>query len=260
MPAAAALPVAAPAAGAVTSSLINAGSGLLGGVLKLFGQNSAQKAAKKQSDLNYADANRQIDANMAKQQAWQDQMRGDTGFQGMMASAMGPQTSTTSSSSVEDSEQNTTQNYGAQQGTLDEAMQAAKNSVGTANVLQAQQLAALNRSIAGQNQSQRKAIGNIAAARGVDPAIASLGMDQKMRNDQLGAELSIAQQGRENTRGAWGDVNALLDRYKAENTKRHATGRSSGTTTGGPDIGSYLSMQQLLRPGERPVYTRQATA
>jgi hypothetical protein len=187
---------------------------------------------------------------MAAQQAWQDQMKGDTGFQSMLASAMGPQTTSSTSSSVTDQ----SQGYGTQQGTLDEMMQAAKNSVGTANVLQAQQLAALNRNISGQQQAQDRAIQNVAAARGIDPNIAKLGMNQGINRQRLDAELGIGQQGRENTRQAWGDVNSLLERYKTQRTKS----KGSSTSTGGPDIGAYLGMQQMLRPGERPVVQRQA--
>jgi hypothetical protein len=217
---------------------------------KAVGGHLAQKSAKSQAQQNYLDTQRQIDANMASQKAWQDQMRNDPGFAGMMQSAMGPQTTSTSSSSSSEA----WADYGNQQGTLDEMMGAAKDSVKSANVLQAQELAALNRNISQQQEQQRRSIGNIAAARGVDPAIAGLGMDRGIQGQRLDAELGIAQQGRANTRQAWGDVNALLDRYKRE----HSKSRGSSTTTGGPDIGAYLSMQQLLRPGERPVVQRQA--
>jgi hypothetical protein len=215
-----------------------------------IGGHMAKKSAQSQAQKNYLDTQRQIDANMAGQKAWQDQMRGDPGFASMMQSAMGPQTTSTSSSSSSDA----WQDYGDQQGTLDEVMQAAKNSVGTANVLQNQQLAALNRNISAQGQQQDQLIRNVAASRGVDSNVAKLGMNQGINRQRLDAELGIAQQGRENTRQAWGDVNSLLDRYKRE----HSKSRGSSTTTGGPDIGAYLSMQQLLRPGERPVVQRQA--
>jgi hypothetical protein len=187
---------------------------------------------------------------MAGQQSWKDNLKGDSGFQGMLSSAMGPQTTSSESSSVSDQ----SQGYGGQQGTLDELMQAAKNSVGTANVLQSQQLAALNRNISGQQQAQDRAIQNVASARGIDPNIAKLGMNQGINKQRLDAELGIGQQGRENTRQALGDVNALLERYKTQKTKS----RGSSSTTGGPDIGAYLGMQQMLRPGERPVVQRQA--
>lgn len=235
MPAAIAVPAIASVAGSVIGAV---------------GNKLAQNSAQKQAQQNYMDTQRQIDANMAAQRAWQDQMRGDTGFQSMMQSAMGPQTTSTSSSSSSEA----WQEYGPQQGTLDEMMSAARDSVKTANVLQAQQLAALNRNISGQQQAQNRTIQNVAAARGVDPSIASLGMNQGIQNQRLQAELGIAQQGRENTRQAWGDVNSLLERYKRQKSKS----RGSSTTTGGPDIGAYLSMQQLLRPGERPVVQRQA--
>jgi hypothetical protein len=215
-----------------------------------IGGHLAKKSAQSQAQQNYLDTQKQIDANMAGQKAWQDKMQSDPGFAAMMQSAMGPQTTSTSSSSVSDQ----SQGYVGQQGTLDEMMGAAKNAVGSANVLQAQQLAALNRNISGQQQQQNTAIGNIAAARGVDPAIARLGMNQGINNQRLNAELGVAQQGRENTRQAWGDVNSLLERYKTQ----HTTSRGNSTTTGGPDIGAYLGMQQLLRPGERPVVQRQA--
>jgi len=217
---------------------------------KAVGDHLGKKSAKNQAQQNYLDTQKQIDANMAKQAAWQQQMQNDPQFQSLMASAAGPQVTTTSSSSS--SEQ--TQDYGAQQGTLDEMMKAARGSVDTANVLQAQQLAALNRNIASQQQGQNREINNIAAARGVDPKVAKLGMDQGINNQRLNAELGVAQQGRENTRMAWGDVNSLMERYKSQKTKS----RGNSTTTGGPDIGAYLGMQQILRPGERPVVQRQA--
>lgn len=218
------------------------------------GGHLAKKSAQSQAQKNYQDTQSQIDKNMAAQKAWQDQMRSDPQFGAMMASATGPQT--TSSSSWSNSDSTQTQGYGPQQGTLDEMMQAAKNSVGTANVLQNQQLAALNRNISAQGQQQDQLIRNVAASRGVDSNVAKLGMNQGINRQRLDAELGVAQQGRENTRQAWGDVNSLMERYKTMNTKTNQ--RGGGTTTGGPDIGAYLSMQQLLRPGERPVVQRQA--
>lgn len=235
MPAAVAIPAIVSVAGMAANAI---------------GGHLAKNSAKNQAQQNYLDTQKQIDANMASQKAWQDQMRGDAGFQGMMASAMGPQTTTSSSHSVSDE----SQNYGAQQGTLDELMQAAKNSVGTANVLQSQQLAALNRNIGAQGKAQDTNIRNIAASRGVDPRVASLGMNQGINNQRLNAELGIAQQGRDNTRQAWGDVNAVLDRYK----RTHQVQNSSGTSTGPANYGAYLGMQNMLRPEERPVVQRQA--
>jgi len=234
-----------PAAVAVPAIISVAGM-----AAKAVGGHLAKKSAKSQAQQNYLDTQKQIDNNMASQKAWQDGMRNDPQFAAMMQSAAGPQTTSTSSSSSGEA----WQSYGPQQGTLDEMMQAAKNSVGTANVLQNQQLASLNRNISQQGQAQDKLIRNIAASRGVDSNVAKLGMDQGINRQRLDAELGIAQQGRENTRQAWGDVNSLLDRYK----KEHSKSRGSSTTTGGPDIGGYLSMQQLLRPGERPVVQRQA--
>lgn len=231
MPAAVAVPAIASVAGSAMGAI---------------GSHMARKSATNQAQKNYEDTQRQIEANMAQQKAWQDAMRGDSAFQSMLQSAMGPQTTSTSSS------QTAWQSYGPQQGTLDEMMQAAKDSVKSANVLQAQELAATQRNISGQEAAQRRQIGNIAAARGVDPAVAALGMNQGINNARLAAELDIAQKGRENTRQAWGDVNALLERYK----KQHSKG--SSTTTGGPNIGAYLSMQELLRPQDRPVVQRQA--
>lgn len=225
---------------------------VLGGLstgLGAFSQYKAQKGREKQANQSYLDTQRQIDQNMLAQKAWQDQMRGDPGFASMMQSAMGPQTSSTSSSSSSEA----WQDYGKQQGTLDEMMQAARDSVKSANVLQNQQLSALNRNISAQGQQQDQLIRNIAASRGVDSNVAKLGMNQGINRQRLDAELGIAQQGRENTRQAWGDVNALLDRYKRE----HSKSRGSSTTTGGPNIGAYLSMQELLRPQERPVVQRQ---
>jgi len=230
--------------------LIPALASVAGSVASAIGGHKAQSSAQNQAQSNYLDTQGQIDKNMAGQQAWQDQMRGDSGFQGMLQSAMGPQTTSSTSSSTS----NQSQGYGGQQGTLDEMMQAAKNSVGSANVLQAQQLAALNRNISGQQQAQNTALGNVAAARGIGSTIAKLGMNQGINNQRLQAELGIGQQGRENTRQAWGDVNALLERYKTQKTKSSG----SSTSVGGPDIGAYLGMQQMLRPGERPVVQRQA--
>lgn len=234
-----------PAAVAVPAIISVAGM-----AAKAVGGHLARNSAKSQAQKNYEDTQNQITANMQKQQAWQDAMRGDSGFQSMLTSAMGPQVTTSSTSSSSEA----TQDYGAQQGTLDEMMKAAKGSVGTANVLQAQQLGAVNRNIAGQEQQLKRDVGNIAASRGVDPRVASLGMNQGINKSRLDAELGVAQQGRDNTRQAWGDVNALLERYKTQRSKS----RSSGTTTGGPNIGAYLSMQDMLRPQDRPVVQRQA--
>jgi hypothetical protein len=235
MPAAVAVPAIISAAGTAASAI---------------GGHLARKGATSQAQQNYLDTQRQIDKNMAAQTAWQNQMRNDPQFASLMAQAAGPQQSSTSSSSSSTA----WQDYGPQQGTLDEVMQAAKNSVGTANVLQNQQLAALNRNISAQGQEQDRLIRNIAASRGVDSNVAKLGMNQGINRQRLDAELGIAQQGRENTRQAWGDVNAILDRYKRE----HSKSRGSSTTTGGPNFGAYLNMQDLLRPQDRPVVQRQA--
>jgi hypothetical protein len=230
-----------PAAVAVPAIISVAGM-----AAKAVGDHFSKKSAKSQAQKNYEDTQNQITANMQKQQAWQDSMKNSSDFQSMMASALAPQTTSTSSSST------AWQDYGPQQGTLDEMMGAAKDSVKSANVLQAQQLASTQRNISGQEQAQRRQIQNVASARGVDPAVASLGMQQGINNARLGAELDIAQKGRENVRTAWGDVNSVLDRYK----KQHSRGNS--TTTGGPNIGAYLSMQDMLRPQDRPVVQRQA--
>ncbi len=242
-----------PAAIAVPAIISAAGT-----AAKAIGGHLARKSATNQAQQNYLDTQRQIDQNMAAQSAWQNQMRSDPGFASMMQSAMGPQTSSTSQAQSSDTSSQAWQDYGAQQGTLDEAMRAAKDAVQSANVLQSQELAALNRNISGQQQAQDRLIRNIAASRGVDSDVAKLGMDQGINNQRLQAELGIAQQGRQNTRQAWGDVNALLDRYKREYSKSHTNSRGLSTTTGGPDIGAYLSMQQLLRPQDRPVVQRQA--
>jgi hypothetical protein len=230
-----------PAAVAVPAIISVAGM-----AAKAVGDHLGKKSAKSQAQKNYEDTQKQITNNMNAQKAWQAGMQNNPEFQAMMASAAGPQTTSTSSSST------AWQHYGPQQGTLDEMMGAAKDSVKSANVLQAQELAGMQRNISGQEQAQRRQIGNVAAARGVDPAVASLGMQQGINNARLGAELEIAQKGRENTRQAWGDVNSVLERYK----KQHSRGNS--TTTGGPNIGAYLSMQELLRPQDRPVVQRQA--
>jgi len=235
MPAAIAIPAIATVAGAGVNAVAS---------------HLAQRSAQSQADRNYADLQRQIDANMAQQAAWRTGVENSPGYQQMLAAAQGPQTSTMNSTS----NQVTTQDFGKQQGTLDEAMNAAKNSVQTANVLQAQELEALNRNIAGQQQAQNRNIQNIAASRGVDPRVARLGMDQGINNQRLNAELGIAQQGRENTRQAWGDVNALLQNYKTTRTK----GSQSSTSVGGPNIGGYLGLLGITRPEDRPVVQRQA--
>lgn len=231
--------IAVPAIASVAGSAIGA-----------IGANKAQKSAQKQADRNYLDTQRQIDANMRMQEAWRQQMQGDAGIQQLLAQALGPQVTT------QDVNMTTTQSqdYGPQQATLDALMEKAKGGEAEANVLQAEQLAALNRNISSQQQQQQQNIRNIAATRGVDPRIASLGMDQGINNQRLNAQLGIAQQGLQNVRQARGDVNELLSRYQRSTNQQ----RGRTTTTGGADLGGYIGIQQLLRPSERPVVQRQA--
>jgi hypothetical protein len=239
MPAAIAIPLVATVAGKAISAI---------------GKHKARNSAQQQADENYADLNRQIDANMAQQNAWREGLMEDPGYQSMLAQSQGPQVTTTSGSTT--SNTTNTQDYGKQAGTLDEMMDAAKNAVGGANVLQAQQLASMNRNISGQQEAQNRNISNIAASRGGDARVARLGMDRGINSQRLNAELGIAQQGRDNTRQAWGDVNSLLDRYKTTRTKQRGT--SQGTTTGPANFGAYLNMTNIGRPESRPVVQRQA--
>ena len=229
---------------------IPAAVSLIGTAVSAIGAHKARKSASQQADENYADLNKQIDANMAQQNAWRESLQTDPGFAAMMSQSQGPSVTTQSNYS----NTNQTQNYGTQQGTLDEMMGAAKDSVHTANTLQAQELEALNRNISGQQQQQNRNIQNIAASRGADAKVARLGMDQGINNQRLNAELGIAQQGRDNTRQAWGDVNALLDRYKSTKTNQ----RGGSTTEGPANFQAYLGFKNMLRPAERPVVQRSA--
>lgn len=238
MPAAVAVPAIISVAGMAASAI---------------GQRRQQNAQKKADAAKQAKVQGVMDANYNDEMAW----RNSSPFQQMLNASMGPQTTTSNSSSWENSESDQvhSMDFGPEGNeAASGVLLAAKNAPWEVNNLLAEQQAFMDRTLSGQQRTQDAAIGNAAAARGVDARLMkAVGGDPKINAARLDQGLQLKQQAYNNKQQAQGNIaNVLKGLFQVDktNTKSKSRGGSSGTQTG---PANYAAWAGLAAPPKREV-------
>jgi hypothetical protein len=213
-----------------------------------IGKHRAKKAAEKAAKSKKSALQNVMDFNYNADMDWQKQNMGN--FQNIMAQASQPQTTSSSqwSDTTEDSEKS--MDFGAEgnQAAAD-VLLAARNAPFEVNNLLAEQQAAANRAISGDERRQKSQIKNVAASRGVDPRLMSIGMEQPFASRRLEADLGTKQQAYANRVGAYGNIAGVLKNlFQKDISHSRQQMKGGGKTTGPADFGAMMGAIQAGRP------------
>jgi hypothetical protein len=237
---------------------IGLGVSLLGTVAGAIGRNKQANAEKKAAADRKAALQNVVDFNYNADLEHYNQNMGN--YQNMFAQAGQPQVTTTSSNEWRNTVDDSTRSmdFGAEGNeAASGVLQAARNAPFEVNALLAEQEAAANRSISGAQRTQRGKIGNLAAQRGVDAQLMSLGMDQPFNAQRLDASLGAKQQAYANRVGAQGNIaNVLKGLFQKDVThsEQNMKGGSKGATTGGPNfMAQFAALDAMKKPKKEAI-------
>lgn len=225
MPAAVAVPAIISVAGMAASAI---------------GQRKQQNAQKKADAAKQAKVQGVMDANYKDQMDW----RNSSPFQQMLAQSMGPQTTTSSNWSNDESDSARSMDFGPEgNAAASGVLQAATNAPWEVNNLLAEQQAFMDRTLSGQQRTQNTTIKNAAAKRGVDPGLMTLGADQAINASRLDNGLNLKQQAYNNKQQAQGNIaNVLKGLFQTDKTHTTSKSRGGGTSTGPANYGAWASL------------------
>jgi uncharacterized membrane protein len=217
-----------------------------------IGKHKAKKAAekaaaKKKAELqNVMDFNYNADLDFQNSNTFQDILRG----------AEGPAVTTESGTQWQDTTSDATRSmdFGPEgNAAAADVLQAARNAPFEVNNLLAEQQAAANRALSGQERALNTGISNLAAARGVDPRLMKLGANAGINNERLNTALQSKQQAYGNRVGAYGNIaNVLKGLFQKDIT--HEESSMKGGHSGRSSSTNPLGLAQLQLGAKRPVH------
>lgn len=240
MPAAVAVPAIISVAGMAASAI---------------GQHKAKKAAEKAANDKKSALQNVVDFNYNADLDYYNKNQGN--FQNIFNQASQPQTTTSSSTNWQDTVEDSTRSmdFGPEgNAAAADVLQASRNAPFEVNALLAEQEAAANRAISGAQRTQRGKIGNLAAARGVDSRLMSLGMDQPFNAQRLDTSLGTKQQAYANKVGAYGNIaNVLKGLFQKDvsHSEQKSKGGQRGTSTGPANFGAMMGALQMGAPPKK---------